>query len=81
MWLLMIRKGWTQRDVKEALGVVEGVVPRLLFGDRRPDLKLATKVESLLKIRSSAWHEAPTKLFDVPEVLPVPTAERKRWAA
>jgi transcriptional regulator with XRE-family HTH domain len=59
----------TQREAKEALGVKEGTVPRLLYGDRLPGLALANKLELSFGIPTADWGRPAREPFQIPERL------------
>lgn len=66
LWLLMMKRGWTQRELARALGKNHGVINRWLYGTRAPDEKSAAHVQEVLGIKSFLWSKPPRKAFVPP---------------
>jgi transcriptional regulator with XRE-family HTH domain len=65
LWRL-IEKGATQTALAELVGVKPAVLSRWLYGDRRPELVSAVKLESRLGIAPGLWHKSCARDFVLP---------------
>lgn len=54
------RRGWSQTDLAERLGVSTAAVSRWLSGERTPSLEMAFRIEELLGIPAETWRPERT---------------------
>jgi transcriptional regulator with XRE-family HTH domain len=66
LWLALEARGWSQADLRRALGVPPGAHSRWLYGDRRPGRQMAQRIYTAVGIPVTAWDEAPTCPFELP---------------
>lgn len=71
LWLKLpkLARGWgvepvsAREELTKRLSAARGTVSRYLYGDRRPDLVQAGKLEEIAGIPMRAWNELPKKPF------------------
>jgi plasmid maintenance system antidote protein VapI len=63
LWLAKRRADVSTADMTRALGAGNGMVHRWLFGDRRPDVGAAVKIEKAYGIKPEMWVLAPSRRF------------------
>ena len=66
LWKVLDERECSQLQLQRDLGVPAGVVNRLLYGERRPGLKMALLIEEKFDIPLTSWNEAPKKKFTLP---------------
>ncbi|WP_437935283.1 helix-turn-helix domain-containing protein [Sorangium sp. So ce341] len=66
LWLLMLKRKWTQRELARALGRNHGVISRWLYGTRAPDRNSVAHVQQVLGIEPSLWAKQPLEPFVPP---------------
>lgn len=66
LWLLMLKRRWTQRDLARALGKHHSVICRWLNGTRVPDRKSVAHVQRVLGIGPTLWRKPPRRPFSPP---------------
>ncbi|MGK4001126.1 helix-turn-helix transcriptional regulator [Sorangium sp. So ce1036] len=67
LWLLMLKRKWTQRDLARALGKDHSVICRWLHGSRTPDRNSVALIYQVLGIGPTLWRKAPRKPFSPPD--------------
>jgi hypothetical protein len=67
LWMALHRRRCSQTELAVSLGASSALFSRWLWGDRRPELAWAEKIERELRIAMSAWVEAPRKAFAPPD--------------
>jgi len=81
LWLELERRGLRQSEAEALLGTFgQGRLNRILYGDRKPSLELASKVESIFAVPVAAWQSPPAARFTVPGARPVPARPRRSAA-
>jgi len=66
LWLEIQRRGWSQTRLKKELGAHDGAVTRWLYGDRKPGLQKALRVQEVLDIDPALWGQKPAQPFTPP---------------
>ncbi len=66
LWAVVDNREITQAGLTAALGARPGVVSRWLYGDRRPSIEWAAKIERLFRIPARLWAEPATEAFEPP---------------
>lgn len=64
LWLALARLGWSQTKARANLGVAAGMLSRWLFGDRKPDIDWANKIQVLFGVEQRLWSEPPAEPFE-----------------
>jgi transcriptional regulator with XRE-family HTH domain len=70
LWLALERKRLSQLDAGSLLGTDGATVCRWLYGERRPSLEFAFKIEKLFRIDAKLWLDEPTEAFEFPGARP-----------
>ena len=65
-WIAIDKKAWDHATLAEELGVAQGTVHKILYGDRLPDGLVMIRLEQLLKIPCKLWATAPKNHFTPP---------------
>lgn len=71
LWLKLpqLARAWgikpesAREELTKRLGAARGTVARYLYGDRKPDRTLASKLQELAGIPAEAWDQAPKQEF------------------
>ena len=66
LWLAMEERGWSQAQLAKSIAAQPGVVPRWLYGDRKPSWDWAATLRDSFGISLDAWTVAPTQPFRLP---------------
>ena len=66
MWAILEKRDWDQATCERELSLPKGYANRLLYGDRRPGLEMALRIEELTKIPARSWLINPKKAFELP---------------
>jgi len=68
LWLALEKRGESPADCTRRVGAKAGVVARILYGDRLPNLALGVRFEQIYKIAARLWQTLPTEPFVLPAV-------------
>jgi arylamine N-acetyltransferase len=66
LWLRLLADGWTVQRARVVLGCAEGALNKILYGDKRPGLRLALSIEQHFGVPAAAWRAEPTAPFELP---------------
>ena len=66
LWQILEKKGWTQSQLREALGAHPGEISKLLYGDKKPRFDLIVEASRKFKIKAERWDEPPRVAFVPP---------------
>ncbi len=66
LWVAKTERGWSQGEVRRAIGAKAGVVPRWLYGDTKPSWDWAVRLRDTLGIPLEAWTVPSTVVFIPP---------------
>lgn len=66
LWLALERLGLNQTEAEARARSAKGSINRLLYGERRPGLDMALRLEEAFGIPPGAWNEPPSEPFAPP---------------
>jgi plasmid maintenance system antidote protein VapI len=69
LWLALQKSGLTMQEARKSLGLAEGVLNRILVGDRKAGLQVALLLEKEFNVPLASWSKKPRRDFQLPEFL------------
>ncbi len=69
LWIALQKRGWSMQQARAELKLAEGVLNRILYGDRRAGFRLAMLFEKKFQIPLTDWSQSAKKDFALPEFL------------
>lgn len=68
LWLALAKLDESPADCARRVSAKGGVIPRVLYGDRTPNLALGVLFEEIYGVKARLWGEAPRHPFTLPAV-------------
>lgn len=69
LWIALQKRGWSLLQARTELGLAEGVLNKILYGDRRAGFRLAVILEKEFRIPLGDWAIPAKKDFALPQFL------------
>ena len=56
-WLIELRKGYTQTQIAEAVGITQQMYSAIELGERRPSVEVAKKIAAVLGFKWTLFYQ------------------------